>query len=146
MEGNLSLFNNLEQIGATYGTFYLNSTTLLVVLRPPFTSEITIYCDTTKEELLLINWSQKKAYQVKIKNFSLIDLPYYFLGLREKSLTFKKGKIHGTYRFSKDELKGEVWSNLITFKWKIKEIEIIENQLPNLSLKDIELKSIEIHF
>ncbi|MCS7199151.1 MAG: hypothetical protein N2327_00035 [Caldimicrobium sp.] len=146
MEGNLPLSNNLEQIGASYGTFYLNSTTLLIILRPPFASEITLYCDTIKEELLLINWSQRKAYQVKIKNFSLIDLPYYFLGLKEKSLNFKKGKIYGTYQFSREELKGEVWSNLITFTWKIKEIEIIENQFPNLSLEDIELKSIEIHF
>ncbi len=88
----------------------------------------------------------KLPQKLKLKNFS-----FYFLGLKEGSLTEKLSKIFFKYHFEKDKKEGnieiQINSDIFQIKWKIKSIYLSKNLLPMLKDEDFQKFSrIEIIF
>ncbi|MCS7150511.1 MAG: hypothetical protein N2Z40_03835 [Caldimicrobium sp.] len=144
VEGAFILLNSQDQSGGSYGTFYLDPSSLIIFLRPPLSTEIILYWDGNPKHFFLIDTAKKRVYRLHFKEFSLEDLPSYFLGLKEGKVKFKRNNLMGEYTFSKEELKGVLQANLFNLSWKIKEITFTEEYPPPLSFENYKLKTIEV--
>ncbi|BAU22787.1 hypothetical protein THC_0391 [Caldimicrobium thiodismutans] len=144
-QGELFFLNDNNSSGGSYGTFYTTADELILILTPPLSTEIFIYWKRG-EEVRVLNTSKKKVYTIKIKELRDIDFPSYFLGLKERERSFKKGFFSGEYRFSDKDLQGTLESNLLKLNWKIKEIAFTEETLPRPDWKDFKEKDIKLIF
>lgn len=146
LEGELFFIENKEQAGGAYGTFYLTKDEFLITLRPPLSSEIILYWQRTFPKITLINPAKKVAYLINFKNINLEDLPYYFLGLKEKEATWKKKGFEGEYRFFKENSEGRIQANLFNISWKIKELEVTEEKISPPLTEGYKVKAIKLTF
>lgn len=149
LKGELFFLENLEnkeQAGGAYGTFYLTKDEFLVTIRPPLSSEIIFYWQRTSPKITLINPAKKVVYLINFRNINLEDLPYYFLGLREKEATWKKKGFEGKYSFFKENLEGIIHTNLFNISWKIKELEVTEEKIFPPLTEGYKVKAIKLTF
>lgn len=142
-QGEVFFLNDNNSSGGAYGNFYTTADELILILTPPLSPEIFIYWKRG-EEVRVLNTSKKKVYTLKLKEIKNIDLPSYFLGLKERERSIKKGFFSGEYRFSHKDLQGTLESNLLKLNWKIKEIAFTDEPLPrpdwtNFKEKDVKL-------
>ncbi len=126
------LKNNLN--GGAYGDFIVSLDSLYLLLKPPFSSEVLIFWHKGENSLKIVNFDKKKIYQVFLEGIERVDFSQYFLGLKEKRLSVKKGLLEGEYSFLQEEREGEFKSNLFNLRWKIKELQFTSEKptLPNL--------------
>lgn len=145
IEGEIFFLNNINQ-GGSYGTFYLNKDNYLLILRPPIASEYYLHWKRGDSALKFIDFAKKKIYYLKIKDNIAESLPIYFLGLRERELSFEKKALKGKYAFNQENLKGELETNLFHLTWKIKEISFWEGEFPSIEGQDFKKKIIDLFF
>jgi hypothetical protein len=145
LQGEVFFLNNDNSRGGSYGTFYTTEEELILTVSPPFSPEVFVYWKKG-EELRVINPAKKKVYTLKLKELRALDLPSYFLGLREREYHFQKGLLSGEYRFSQENLQGALETNLLKLQWKIKELAFIEEPLPHKDWKDFKEKEINLIF
>jgi len=75
----------------------------------------------------------RKHYLIKFTNHSeLKNLPFYFLGLKRKNLSWKFIKTYFYYSFVEDKKEGLITSDFLKLKWKIKNLSTTEGFKPLL--------------
>jgi len=75
----------------------------------------------------------RKHYLIKFINHpELKNLPFYFLGLKEKNLSWKFIKTSFYYSFAEDKKEGLITSDFLKLKWKIKNLSTPESFKPLL--------------
>jgi len=80
----------------------------------------------------------KKHYLIILEpNPELKEIPLYFLGLKEKNLTWNFLKTSFHYSFLEDKKEGSISSDLFILKWRFKNLSISEDFTP--MLKDTSL-------
>ena len=82
-------------------------------------------------------YNQKHYLIILEPKAELKDIPLYFLGLKEKNLTWNFLKTSFNYSFLEDKKEGTISSNLFILKWRFKELSISEDFIP--MLKDTSL-------
>ncbi len=82
-------------------------------------------------------YNQKHYFIILEPKPELKDIPLYFLGLKEKILTWNFLKTSFYYSFSEDKKEGTISSDLFILKWRFKDILISEDFTP--MLKDTSL-------
>jgi len=82
-------------------------------------------------------YNQKHYLIILEPKAELKDIPLYFLGLKEKILTWDFLKTSFNYSFLEDKKEGTISSNLFILKWRFKELSISEEFTP--MLKDTSL-------
>jgi hypothetical protein len=82
-------------------------------------------------------YNQKHYLIILEPKAELKDIPLYFLGLKEKNLTWNFLKTSFNYSFLEDKKEGTITSNLFILKWRFKELSISEDFIP--MLKDTSL-------
>jgi len=82
-------------------------------------------------------YNQKHYLIILEPKAELKDIPLYFLGLKEKNLTWNFLKTSFNYSFLEDKKEGTISSNLFILKWRFKELSISEDFIP--MLKDASL-------
>ncbi|MFN3921024.1 MAG: hypothetical protein ACK4K4_01305 [Caldimicrobium sp.] len=145
VEGEIFFLDNIKQGGA-YGTFFLNKDSYLLILRPPLASEYYLYWKRGEATLQFIDLAKKKLYYIKIKDHIAENLPLFFLGLKEKELSFEKKALKGKYTFNRETLKGEIETNLFHLTWKIKELSYWEGEFPSFERENFKKKTIDLFF
>jgi hypothetical protein len=82
-------------------------------------------------------YNQKHYLIILEPKAELKDIPLYFLGLKEKNLTWNFLKTSFNYSFLEDKKEGTISSKLFILKWRFKELSISEDFIP--MLKDTSL-------
>ena len=78
----------------------------------------------------------KKHYFIVLEpKPELRDIPFYFLGLKEKNLTWSFLKTSFNYSFLEDKKEGTISSKFFILRWRFKEVFTSEDVTP--MLKDI---------
>jgi len=138
------LKNNLS--GGAYGDFIVSSDFLYLTLKPPFSSEVLITWQKGEKFVKIVNFDKKKIYRILLEGADKIDFPQYFLGLKEKRLSIKRGLLEGEYKFSPEEKEGEFASNLLNLRWKIKEIHFSSERISLPDFKEFKEKELRLSF
>jgi hypothetical protein len=137
----ITLFTNNEtKTLSNYADFQVKEDFLYLRFKSPLNTtmgygkwEISFYNLIESFDL----YNQKHYLIILEPKAELKDIPLYFLGLKEKNLTWNFLKTSFNYSFLEDKKEGTISSNLFILKWRFKELSISEDFIP--MLKDTSL-------
>ncbi|WP_038057924.1 hypothetical protein [Thermodesulfobacterium hydrogeniphilum] len=132
---------------AGYANFIVNKNFLYIELKTPMGSSLGLikWDKNLFDKIKIYDFYHKKLYIIEIpQKFKTYEIPFYFLGLKERKTEVVFSKIKIFYFFSKKEKKGILSSPYFKLIWIIKKLELAKNEKNYFKISEEKFRKIKL--